>query len=111
VTQLIESLINSGATAEEAISLMTQLAEHYELTFDQVREGARLLAIKTGKKDDDRLTAETAVTVGQFKQGIRWVHCQVQASRQQQCITFHEAEACYQEAVAATAYMSATQSH
>ena len=74
--QLIESLINSGATAEEAISLMTQLAEHYELTIDQVREGARLLAIKTGKKDDDGLTAETAVIVGQFKQGIRWVHCQ-----------------------------------
>ena len=91
--QLIESLIYSGATAEEAVSLMTQVAEHYELTLDQVREGARLLAIKTGKTDDDTLTAETAVTVGQFKQGISWVHCQVQASRQQQCLTVNEAEA------------------
>jgi len=62
--QLIESLIISGATAEEGISLMTQIAENYELTLDQVREGARLLAINTAKTDNDTLTAETAVSVG-----------------------------------------------
>ena len=39
--QLIESLINSGAAAEEGFSLMTKIAEHYELTLDQVREGAK----------------------------------------------------------------------
>jgi len=105
--QLIESLIISGATAEEGISLMTQIAENYELTLDQVREGARLLAINTAKTDNDTLTAET---VGQFKQGISWAHCQIQASRQQQCLIVNEAEARYQTAVAATAHTSAAHS-
>ncbi len=90
---------------------MTQIAEHYELTLDQVREGARLLAINTAKTDSDTLTAETAVTVGQFKQGISWVRCQIQASRQQQSLAVNEAEAYYREAVAATAHLSAAQSH
>ena len=86
---------------------MTQIAENYELTLDQVREGARLLAINTAKTDNDTLTAET---VGQFKQGISWAHCQIQASRQQQCLIVNEAEARYQTAVAATAHTSAAHS-
>ncbi len=49
--QLVEVLINSGATAEQGARLMTQIASHFELTLDQMREYARLLNGKTAKTD------------------------------------------------------------
>ena len=44
--QLIELLVNAGATAAQAVNLMTKTAQHFKLSLDQVREffeGSRLL--------------------------------------------------------------------
>ena len=49
---------------------MEHIADHFQLSRDQVREGARLLAGKTAKGDGDSLTAETTVTLGQFKAAL-----------------------------------------
>ncbi len=75
--QLIESLIGRGATPVQAVSLLTHIADHFQLTLDHMREGARLLSGKTAKGNSDRLTAETTVTLGQFKAALGWAYAQV----------------------------------
>ena len=74
--QLIESLISCGATADQAVNLMTQIAEHLQLSLDQIREGARLLASKTAKTDSDTVTAESPVMLGDFKAAVGWAYAQ-----------------------------------
>ncbi|DBA83106.1 TPA: hypothetical protein ACH3X2_006634 [Trebouxia sp. C0005] len=69
--QLIESLMHLGATDVSAVSLLVHIAESMSLTLDQMREGARLLASQTAKLDHHTLTAETAVTLGQYKQAVQ----------------------------------------
>lgn len=70
--QLIESLISTEATSEQAVGLMTHIADHFQLSLDQVSECARLLAGKTAKGDGDSLTstAEATVTLGQLKAAL-----------------------------------------
>jgi len=75
--QLIESLISAGASAAQGIGLMTHIAQHFKLSLDQLREGTRLLAGRTGKTDSDSLTAETTVTLGDFKAAVGWAYAQV----------------------------------
>jgi len=70
--QLIEFLVGYGATADQAVNLMTQIAEHFQLSLDQIREGSRLLAGKTAKTDSDTVTAESFVTLGDFKAAVGW---------------------------------------
>lgn len=72
--QLIESLVNAGVTAAQAVNLMTQIAQHFKLSLDQVREGSRLIAGRTAKTDSDTLTAETTVTLGDFKAAVGWAY-------------------------------------
>ncbi len=72
--QLIESLVSAGATAAQAVNLMTQIAQHFKLSLDQVREGSRLIAGRTAKTDSDILTAETTVTLGDFKAAVGWAY-------------------------------------
>jgi hypothetical protein len=78
--QLIESLMQLGATEVSAVSLLVHIAESMSLTLDQMREGARLLASQTAKQDHHTLTAETTVTLGQYKQAVQWA-CQQVTSR------------------------------
>ena len=75
--QLIESLVQLGATENSAVSLLVHIAESMCLTLDQMRQGARLLASHTAKQDHHTLTAETTVTLGQFKAAVHWVYQQV----------------------------------
>ena len=78
--QLIESLIQLGATEAMAVNLLTQIAESMSLTLDQMREGARLLASHTAKQNHHTITAETTVTLGKYKQAVHWA-CQQVTSR------------------------------
>ena len=55
---------------------MTQIAEHFQLSLDQIREGSRLLAVKTAKTDSDTVTAESPVTLGDFKAAVGWAYAQ-----------------------------------
>jgi len=75
--QLIESLVGAGASAAQAINLMTHIAQQLQLSLDQVREGSRLLAGKTAESDSDSLTAESSVTLGDFKAAVGWAFAQV----------------------------------
>ena len=75
--QLIEFLVQLGASEVSAISLLVQIADSMSLTLDQMREGARLLASQTAKQDLHTLTAETTVTLGQYKQAVQWASQQV----------------------------------
>ena len=75
--QLIESLVGAGASAAQAINLMTHIAQQLQLSLDQVREGSRLLAGKTAKSDSDSLIAESSVTLGDFKAAVGWAFAQV----------------------------------
>ncbi|DBA86787.1 TPA: hypothetical protein ACH3X1_016630, partial [Trebouxia sp. C0004] len=84
--QLIEMLVNLGATLLESIRLMTQIADHFDLTLDQMREGARLLNGKAAKPDCTALTAETNVTVGHFRQGIAWAQGEIRKNQQEQSV-------------------------
>ena len=63
--QLIESMIQLGATEAMAVNLAIQIADDMSLTLDQIREGARLIAGHTAKQEHHSLTAETTVTLGQ----------------------------------------------
>ncbi len=63
--QLIESMIQLGATEAMAVNLAVQIADDMSLTLDQIREGARLIAGHTAKQEHHSLTAETTVTLGQ----------------------------------------------
>jgi len=72
--QLIESMIQLGATEAMAVNLAVQTAESMSLTLDQMREGARLLAIQTAKQEHHTLTAETTITLGQYRQAVQWAY-------------------------------------
>ncbi len=70
--QLIESMIQLGATEAMAVNLAVLIADDMSLTLDQIREGARLIAghtlshfAVTAKQEHHSLTAETTVTLGQ----------------------------------------------
>ncbi len=75
--QLIESMILAGASEATAVSLVVQMAEHMALTLDQMRVGARLLASHTAKQDHHALTADTSVTLRQYRQAVEWAHQQI----------------------------------
>jgi len=88
--QLIESLVGAGASAAQAVNLMTHIARHFQLSLDQLREGSRLIAGRTAKIDSDTLTAESPVTLGDFKTTVGWAYAQVallqaQSSLMSQC--------------------------
>ena len=78
--QLIESMTQLGATAAMAVNLLTQIAESMSLTLDQMREGARLLAGNTAKQDQDTVTAETTITLGQNRQAVHWACQQIRST-------------------------------
>ena len=78
--QLIESMIQLGATAAMAVNLLTQIAESMSLTLDQMREGARLLASHTAKQEQDTVTAETTITLGQYRQAVHWACQQIRST-------------------------------
>ena len=70
--QLIESMIQLGASEAMAVNLAVLIADDMSLTLDQIREGARLIAghtlshfAVTAKQEHHSLTAETTVTLGQ----------------------------------------------
>jgi len=73
-----------------------------------MREGARLLASHTAKRDHHALTAETTVTLGQYRQAVEWAHQQItsKALCQEGCSMLSEAETHLKEATAASAHMS-----
>jgi len=75
--QLIESMIQLGATEDSAISLLVHIARSMALTLDQMREGARLLAGNTAKQDHHTVTAETTITLGQYRQAVHWAFQQI----------------------------------
>jgi len=57
--------------------LMTHIAQHFQLSLDQLREGSRLIAGRTAKTDSDTLTAESPVTLRDFKTAVGWAYAQV----------------------------------
>ena len=63
-------MIQLGATAAMAVSLLVHIAGKKSLTLDQMREGARLLACHTAKQEHHTLTAETTITLGQYRQAV-----------------------------------------
>ena len=75
--QLIESPVGAGASAAQAVNLMSHIAQHFKLSLDQLREGTMLRAGRTAKTDSDTLTAETTVTLGDFKAAVGWAFAQV----------------------------------
>ena len=54
-------MIQVGATEAMAVNLAVQIAESMSLTLDQMKEGARLIAIQTAKQEHHTLTAETTI--------------------------------------------------
>jgi len=66
--QLIEHLIGLGTSPEVAVDLMSKIADSWQLSLGQMREGARLYSSRTAKRDEDTVTPETTMTLGQFKQ-------------------------------------------
>ena len=78
--QLIESMILAGASEAIAVSLVVQMAEHMALTLDQTREGARLLASHTAKQDYHALTAETSITLGQYRQAVQQAYQHIRST-------------------------------
>ena len=81
--QLIEYLIKLGASPDIAVDLMSQIADCWQLSLRQTREGARLYNSRTAKQDEDTLTPETTMTLGQFKQVIEKTFELVLAHRMQ----------------------------
>jgi len=67
---LIEYLIDLGTSPEVAVDLLSQMADSWQLSLGQMREGARLYSSKTSKRDEDTVTPDTAMTLGQFRQVI-----------------------------------------
>ena len=63
-----------------AVNLLVQVAESMSLTLDQVREGARLLAGNTAKQDHQTVTAETRITLGQYRQAVHWACQQIRST-------------------------------
>jgi len=56
-----------GNQRSRAVDLMSQIAECWQLSLGQMREGARLYNSRTAKCDEGTLTPETTMTLGQFK--------------------------------------------
>ena len=106
--QLIETMIQSGASEAMAVNLAVQIADSMSLTLDQMREGAGLLASDTAKQDTHPLTAETSVSLGHYRQAVSWVYQQTRSAAV--CPDKHSmasvAEAHLREAMAATSHMS-----
>ena len=75
--QLIESLISTGASLVDAVHLMTHIADHFQLTFDQMGGKAKMIESKTAKVNNDSLTVETIVTLGQLSAALSWAYAQV----------------------------------
>ena len=67
-------MISLDASEDTAVSLTTKIAQHMSLTLTQMREGARLIAGRTAKQDHNVLTAETTVTLGQYRQAVEWAY-------------------------------------
>ncbi|KAL0034269.1 hypothetical protein WJX77_006334 [Trebouxia sp. C0004] len=65
--QLIEYLMDQGTSVEVAVDLLSQMADSWQLSLGQMREGARLYSSKTSKRDEDTVTPDTAMTIGQFR--------------------------------------------
>lgn len=61
-------MIQLGATEATAVSFAVQIANSMTLTLDQMKEGARLLVDHTAKQNHYTVTAETTVTLGQYRQ-------------------------------------------
>ena len=78
--QLIESMMQLGATALMAVNLLDHIAKSMSLTLDQMREGARLLASKTAKHGHHTVTAETTITLGQYRQAVHWAFQQIRST-------------------------------
>ena len=85
-------MILPGASEATAFRLVFQMAEHMALALDPMREEARLLAKYT--RDHHALTAETTVTLGQYRQAVEWAHQQMtsKALCQGGCSMLSEAE-------------------
>ncbi len=81
--QLIEYLIKLGASPDTAVSSLTQIADCWQLSLGQMRQAARLINSKTAKGDDDALTPETNMTLGQFKQAVTQIFDLLLADRLQ----------------------------
>jgi len=65
--QLIESLISAGASAGQAVALVTHIADHFQFTLDQIGnflQGACFIASNTARSDNNSLIGETDVTLG-----------------------------------------------
>ena len=75
--QLIEFMIQLGATEDSAVSVLVHIAGSMSLTLDQMREGARLLAGSTAKQDYHTVTTETTTTLGQYRQAVHWAFQQI----------------------------------
>ena len=60
-----------GTAEATAVSLVVQIAARLSLTLDQMRVGARLLAGHTAKQEHHTLTAETTITLGQYRQAVQ----------------------------------------
>ena len=78
--QLIESMTQLGATTIMAVNLLDHIAKSMSLTLDQMREGARLLASNTAKQDHHTVTAETTITLGQYRQAVHWALQQIRST-------------------------------
>ena len=84
--QLIESMTQLGATATMAINLLDHIAKSMSLSLNQMREGARLLAGNTAKQDYHTVTAETTITLGQYRQAVQWAFQQIRSTSISQCL-------------------------
>jgi len=80
-TDIYLSSLSLSLAMDQAVSLMTHIAEHFQLSLDQVGEGSRLLAGKTAKTDGDTLTAESPVTLGDFKTAVGWAYSAIAQRR------------------------------
>ena len=78
--QLIESMMQLGATSTMATNLLDHIAKSMSLTLDQMRVGARLLASNTAKQDHHTVTAETRITLGQYRQAVHWAFQQIRST-------------------------------
>lgn len=78
--QFSESQVQLGATEDSAVGLVVHIATSMCLSVDQMREGARLLASHTAKRDHHTLTAETTGTLGRNKAAVQ-LACQHVISR------------------------------
>lgn len=79
-------MMQLGATAIMAVSLLDDIAKSMSLSLDQMREGARLLAGKTAKQEHHTITAETTITLGQYRQAVQWAYQQIRSTALRQAL-------------------------